>query len=105
MSAADIAVAPTPPSPPIPAWATALQRDVRELRKLHYELRRDHSRLKSKQAADAMAAIHLLSGVGESVEVSRIEILKLLNKQSRQFWGAMKQLRARIKPKGKGKTR
>lgn len=73
---------PTPPSAPLPAWARQLQR-------AHEELRKDHERLKSKQAADTIAHIHLLAQIADSVTAVSVDVTKL----NRQIWGAIKELR------------
>lgn len=71
-----------PPASPIPAWGRQLQR-------AHEELRKEHELLKSKQAADTIAHIHLLAQIANSVTAVSVDVTKL----NKQIWGAIKQLR------------
>ena len=59
------------------------------MQKLIYDLRKDHEALKSKQHADNMAHIHLLTGVAQSVGNVHADVAKL----NKQIWGAIKELR------------
>ncbi len=75
-------LAPTPPSAPLPAWARNIQKQL-------YDLRKDHETLKSKQAADTIAHIHLLAQIANTVTGVSVDVTKL----NKQIWGAIKQLR------------
>ena len=80
----------TPPSPAhrIQPWARQIQRELHQLRK-------DHEALRSKQAADTMAHIHLLTGIATSVTEVSVDVA-LIHKQ---IWGAIKELRQQLKGK------
>lgn len=75
---------PTPPSVPLPHWGRQLQRELHDLRK-------DHEVLKSKQAADTLAHIHLLAQIAGAVSNVSVDMVKL----NKQVWGAIKQMRGK----------
>lgn len=66
----------------MPPWARQLERDM-------HKLRQDHEALKSKQAADTMATVHLLSDIAKEVGKVSVDVANV----HKQIWGAIKEIR------------
>lgn len=82
---------PTPPSAPAAQWRRRIESQLHALRRDHDKLYKSHEALRSKVSADAMASIHLLAGVADSVDQLAAEVAKV----KRQVFGAIKELRAK----------
>lgn len=76
-----------------------MRQDHNSLEKRHEELYRGHTALKSKQAADTMASIHLLGQIAASVQVVQGNVTSVqgaVTKVNKQIWGAIQGLRKQL---------